>query len=220
MGPGSNEGAAARLDIGPLRRATQNPRLRKWKHRWDVVLWKRRGKRAPVPHLVKQAIVREHAKQFELRTLVETGTYLGDMVWATIDIFDEIYSIELDEFLFRRAQAQFSNFDHVRILQGESVGALPEVLTRITRPCLFWLDAHYSGGVTARGTTETPIMEELECILGAPSMNHVMLIDDARCFVGANGYPTMEQVKELVARKRPGWLFESADDIIRVHPPR
>jgi hypothetical protein len=47
----------------------------------------------------------------------------------------------------------------------------------------------------------------------------VVLIDDARLFVGAGGYPRLERVRELVDELRPGWHFDVADDIVRAHVP-
>lgn len=46
---------------------------------------------------------------------------------------------------------------------------------------------------------------------------HIILIDDARCFVGKNGYPTIEQVKEYIIERRADWIFDVKDDIIRTH---
>jgi hypothetical protein len=84
---------------------------------------------------------------------------------------------------------------------------------------LFWLDGHYSGGITARSAAETPILQELQCVLRHRVRTHVILIDDARCFTGANGYPTIAALRELLAGAYPSWLFTVGDDIIRMHPP-
>src|SRR5262249_2110956 len=91
----------------------------------------------------------------------------------------------------------------------------------ITEPCLFWLDAHYSGShfgcQTARGPRDTPIIQELEHILTHPIMSHVVLIDDARLFNGHNDYPTATELRDFIASRRPDWGVEIKDDIIRVH---
>ena len=44
------------------------------------------------------------------------------------------------------------------ILQGDSTDVLPEVVEKMDEPTLFWLDGHYSGGITASGEQETPIV--------------------------------------------------------------
>ena len=168
------------------------------------------------PHILKQRIVKEYAASYSVRTLVETGTYLGDMVAATRRKFTRIVSIELDETLWKTAKEKFANYEHISILHGDSSRLLPGIVESIPDPCLFWLDAHYSGGTTARGETETPIMKELQIVLDRKIAGDVILVDDARLFVGKDDYPTIEQVRNLVAEKRPDMSFESKDDIIRI----
>lgn len=38
---------------------------------------------------------------------IETGTYLGDMVWAMKDVFKQIYSIKLSDDLYKKAVKKF-----------------------------------------------------------------------------------------------------------------
>ena len=42
--------------------------------------WKKSGCPIPAPHIVKQITIQEHQKKYGYSILVETGTYLGDMV--------------------------------------------------------------------------------------------------------------------------------------------
>lgn len=62
------------------------------------------GKPIPPPHLIKQETVKEYAHKFSIDILIETGTYLGDMVFAMKDVFSQIYSIELDSDLCMKAK--------------------------------------------------------------------------------------------------------------------
>jgi len=94
---------------------------------------------------------------------------------------------------------------------------LPEILSSLKKPCLFWLDAHYSADSTIKGDVETPIAEELKAILHHSVQNHVILIDDARRFIGKNDYPTIKWLKDYVLKYRPDWSFEIENDIIRIH---
>ena len=180
--------------------------------------WERQGKPLPPPHLVKQRTVKQYGKAFGLHTLIETGTYTGAMVFAMRDDFDKIYTVELDENLFKAAQKGFSKFAHVEPVQGDSGEVLPQIMAGVSEPCLFWLDGHYSGEGTAKGRFDTPIVRELHCILSHPVAGHVILIDDAHCFVGENDYPTIEELRQLAVGKRPKWHFEVRDNIIRIHP--
>jgi len=79
------------------------------------------------------------------------------------------------------------------------------------------LDGHYSGGITAKGILETPVKAELSHIFSDRIPDHVALIDDARIFTGYGDYPSIEQLRGLLAQIRPGLSLSSADDVIRVH---
>jgi hypothetical protein len=191
------------------------------RHQKELIAWIERFRPIPPPHLVKQSVVKEYAKRFSLETLVETGTYLGFMVRSTKDTFKRIYSIELEETLYRRAKNKFSKYDHITILQGDSGEVLSRLLATLREPCLFWLDAHHSSGATfqtGKGDVLTPILSELGHIFAHPkAQGHVILIDDAREFTGENDYPTISQLRELVSGVMPGFTLEVQDDIIRVH---
>jgi len=152
------------------------------------------------------------------RILIETGTYLGDMVYAMRKSFSKILSFELDQSLYEQARRRFAADRHIEIIHGDSGQLLPQYLTNINERCLFWLDGHYSGGITARGELDTPIKRELEHIFAHAISDHVILIDDARCFTGQNDYPTLDELRELVSERTQGWQFSVEDDVVRIHP--
>ena len=176
------------------------------------------GKAAPPPHLLKQVVLRETAQRYGLRILVETGTYRGDMLEAMKRYFERLYSIELSPELHAEAKRRFKPDRNIQLIQGDSGRELARVLQWIDRPALFWLDGHYSAGVTARGDKDTPVYEELGCILRAPDLGHVVIIDDARCFGKDPGYPTIDEVKEFVLSRRPGVRISVENDSIRITP--
>jgi len=179
--------------------------------------WIEGGRPAPAPSIQTQRVAKEYAIKFSTKILVETGTFRGDMVNAQKDIFSRIYSVELDERLAKKAQKRFSGFEHIKILHGNSADILPGIIRQASEPYLFWLDAHFSGGITARGNVDTPIIQELRCILDGRTADDVILIDDARHFVGLNDYPTIQELRDFILKKRPDWIFEIKDDIIRAH---
>ena len=175
--------------------------------------WEKQGRPSPPPHIIKEELIRDFAKSFNTPILIETGTYLGDMVHAMRKSFTRIISFELDPTLAAQAQQRFANDNHIEIMQGDSGKLLGDYLKKINDPCLFWLDGHYSGGITAKGSLETPIKNELTAILSHPVDGHVILIDDARCFTGENDYPTLDELKTFVA----GRSFSVEHDVIRIH---
>ena len=120
--------------------------------------------------------------QFLNPTLVETGTFLGDGTQAALDAgFKHVFSIELYPDLHARALRRFANESRVTLLGGASVERLPEVLSLLSEPATFWLDAHYCGGPTA-GAWACPLLHELDLIARHPIKTHTILIDDRHLF--------------------------------------
>jgi len=186
-------------------------------HKEQLAEWERNGKPLPPPHIVKQMAIEEYLRKFHTEILVETGTYLGDMVEAQRDHFKKIYSIELSKKLFNRAQKRFKKNLHIKILHGDSGIVLNKLMNEIDKPALFWLDGHYSEGITAKGEKECPVPEELKAILKS-SLPHIILIDDAQLFNGTHDYPTVEQIEEIIRSNNRKYLVEIKDDIIRLTP--
>ena len=180
--------------------------------------WERNGKPAPPPHVVKQQNLRRIARQYGLKTLVETGTYYGDMIDALKRDFEKIYSIELSDELHRQAVRRFARQANVELIHGDSGRVLQDLIERIKTPCLFWLDGHYSAGVTARGEKDTPIVEELSQIFSSSDIGHVIVVDDARCFGVEPGYPTDKELREFVKARRPNTRVAVVDDAIQIIP--
>lgn len=177
--------------------------------------WEKNGRPAPPPHAVKSRAIEEYRVKYQTKILIETGTYLGDMVEICRHTFEKVYSVELSEKLYKKAQRRFNTIPNVELHCGDSAVKLPEILNTISQPCLFWLDGHYSGGVTAKGNLECPVREELAAILKHAS-SHVILIDDARLFNGTQDYPTINEIKEILTSMHKTCHVEVKDDIIRI----
>ena len=185
--------------------------------RKKVFLWKLKGRPVPAPHAVKQMINKYYAEKFQPLVFIETGTYKGEMIESVLNYFPRIISIELDPKLAQRAKDKFSSVSHVTILQGDSGELLPKVLTTIEEPCLFWLDAHYSGGITGKADSETPIIKEVKAILDHSCLDHIILIDDAREFTGNKDYPTLEELRQTIQSRQKNWRMSVKSDVIRIH---
>ncbi len=155
----------------------------------------------------------EYGKKFNMNCLIETGTQFGHTVEAVKNNFNSIYSIELGEDLAKKAQERFKDSSYIKIIQGDSGEILPQLLGSISEDrILFWLDAHYSMGVTAMGRGGlTPIVNEIKNIFKS-SKEFVILIDDARdfswynvVFRGRKDYPTIRVLKKLVKEINPSY---------------
>lgn len=184
-------------------------------HKIQLREWENAGKPVPPPHIVKQQVIIEFQKKYQCETLVETGTYLGEMIDAQLNNFNRIYSIELGEDLWKAAVKKFEKYPYIDILQGDSGTVLKSIVPKLNTPAIFWLDGHYSEGVTAKGEKECPIYEELQAIFTS-KINHVLLIDDARCFNGIGDYPSIKDLSAFVLSNRPDSKIEVKDDVIRV----
>lgn len=167
-------------------------------------------------HADKQALILDLAARHGIGTLVETGTYLGDMVAAMLGRFDQIISIELSEELHRRAIERFAGEDSVILLQGDSGEKIADAIVMLDGPTIFWLDGHYSGGITASADLVTPIMKELETIFALGNAGHVVIIDDARLFGRDPGYPTVAAVRTHVAQHAPWAELSMRNDALIV----
>ena len=146
--------------------------------------WEKKGRPAPSPHILKQKVIAEYQYKHRCSHLIETGTYLGDMVEAQKKRFKKIISIEIGHDLAEKEKERFKNDTNIRIIQGDSGKVLSDILKDIREQAIFWLDGHYSAGITSKGEKDCPIFEELNAILENQKYNHVLLIDDARCFNG------------------------------------
>ena len=177
-------------------------------------VWKKQGRSGPPPHIVKQLVLREYQRKYFINILIESGTYLGDMVKAQRRHFDRIISIELGKDLYERAKRRFRRYPHITILPGDSGEVLKSILPGITERAIFWLDGHFSAGMTAEGEKECPILEELEAIL-THNHDHILLIDDARCFKGVGDYPKLEDIEKFIRSKNSKYCITVKDDIIR-----
>lgn len=184
----------------------------------DWQLWVKKTPSLPLPHLMKQDILKSYAIEYKLSILVETGTYKGEMVDALYDYFKEIYSIELSETYSKRARMYFQWRKKVKIIQGDSGNVIEGLIHEIKQPALFWLDGHYSADDTAKGEKSTPVLKELKHILSAEDLHHIILVDDARAFGKAEDYPSLDELKDFVLTLRKNVEIINKDDIIRILP--
>jgi hypothetical protein len=112
-------------------------------------------------------------------TYIETGTYMGKGVAQVLNQYKQIHTIELAEKWFKHNKEKWSQYTHVHVHHGDSKKLLPTLLKSIDEPVTIFLDAHYSGGTTAFGEEETPLLEELD-LLKSRKHDDVILIDDCR----------------------------------------
>src|SRR4051812_33912522 len=104
-------------------------------------------------------------KRYANPVFIETGTYLGDGIKQALAAgFPVVRSVELSDKLFEENVRRFANRANVRIFHGSSEGELAKMIADIKEPITFWLDAHYSAGITAKGDENSPVLKELRII--------------------------------------------------------
>jgi hypothetical protein len=164
----------------------------------------------------KREEIRKWQRMTGYRLFVETGTFLGETTLALAGVFDRCWTVEIDRALYEPAAARFGGHANITALHGDSQALMPEILKQVDAPAIFWLDGHYSRANTGRGATDTPIVSELTRIFEHPIREHVILIDDARDFLGVNGYPTIKALHRFV-RDRSPYRMRISNDIIRLY---
>lgn len=165
------------------------------------------------------------------KCLIETGTYLGDTVSSMLGVFEEVISIELSDELFKKASERFSGNNRVRLFHGNSADGLHEAaLFACEKNPVIWLDAHWSGGNTARADTNTPVIAELKAIELAVDNNSIIVIDDIRYFIDiphgfdvheANyGYPKLVEIVEIINEMWPTRRCILNGDLMFIFPEK
>jgi hypothetical protein len=174
--------------------------------------WAEREFAVPSPHFVKQKVLLRNGLRDA--TWVETGTYMGDTTNALSQVAKMVYSIEPEPTLFSKAEQRFSNTSNVKIINGLSEDVLPRLLPTLNGDVCFWLDGHYSAGITFKGPQETPIVEELSAIEKnlARMSKFVVMIDDVRCFDPRkpefSAYPPVDFLVDWARKHNLSWHIE------------
>ena len=139
---------------------------------------------------------------------IETGTHDGQGVLSALRYgYKDIHSVEIQERLFEQTAGlflsglTFMNYKELEIetyaskdffsmalgddtrislYRGDSVELLPMILQRIKSKSTFWLDAHYSGGLTGHSKVsgKMPLFEEVEALKQHDIRDHTIMIDD------------------------------------------
>ncbi|MFI5071953.1 MAG: hypothetical protein ACHP8A_13780 [Terriglobales bacterium] len=128
--------------------------------------------------------------------IIETGTYLGGTSRKFAKLGYEVHTIEVSQKLSDAAFPML-NAIGVNCYCGDSGVLLPQIMQKIFASgrdkANFWLDGHWSGGITSRAEDyETPIVSELNSIAAfLPQFGSVVIaIDDIRYFGNDPSYPS------------------------------
>jgi hypothetical protein len=181
----------------------------------NFVSWHSGGFKSPAPNFVKWEVLTRWGSD---AIWIETGTYLGETTDYLSKVSQRVISIEPSIKLVEMAKVKFKKHPNVSIVQGTSQEALNETLPRLTnfekRDINFWLDGHYSEGITFLGEIECPVLQELDII--QKHLNSgcrlTILIDDVRMFSPTgqtrNGYPSLTYLSNWADNNCFFWTIE------------
>ena len=168
-----------------------------------------------------EGLVRLLRNAYALSDFIETGTYHGATAAWVADFFERVISIELALALHEAASQRFSHKANIDFRLGDTEDVLARLVPGLTKPALFWLDAHWSGGETAGEVHECPLLGEIAAIERSP-VEHFFLIDDARFFTSppppphrAEEWPDLAAITKALSAK-PRHITVFRDVIVAV----
>lgn len=165
---------------------------------------------------------------FRVSTFIETGTFEGGTTERACKIFRTVHTIELSSDFYKINKEKFETNKNVFLYQGDSGKLLPSIINKINEKAVFWLDGHYSAGSTAKGETNTPILEELAAIKQSGLKESVILIDDIRMFdqfaknvraTCLEGYPSLQTIIDKINEININYRFLVLGDILLAYIP-
>ena len=139
---------------------------------------------------------------------------MGDTTNVLSKVAKMVFSIEPEPELFSKAEQRFSNASNVKIIKGLSEDVFPQLLPTISGDICFWLDGHYSAGITFKGPQDTPVIDELTAIgENITTMSKiVVMVDDVRCFDPKNSefsaYPSVDFLVDWARKHNLTWHIE------------
>lgn len=114
-----------------------------------------------------------------IHVAVETGTYFGQGAINLSSYFETVHTIELSKKWYDESLRTLKDFKNIYCHLGDSATILDKLNSRLNFPVAFYLDAHYSGGTTAFGIDEVPLLRELQ-IINKRKLKDLIIIDDYR----------------------------------------
>lgn len=119
----------------------------------------------------------------EIKNFVETGTYKADSTILAANNYENVYTIEVFEPLYKESKERVSNLgiNNITLLLGDSLQQLHNVMPNVTDGAIFFIDAHRSGTDSGwNNNIRVPLVEELDIILSYNLGPSVFIFDDLR----------------------------------------
>jgi len=134
--------------------------------------------------LNKDKKVKKLFKDYKFNNFIETGTHTGTTAFEMSKYFKRVDTIEIAKNLFDHCKSikEQKQLTNVNLHLGDSSILLEKILKNLKGESIFFLDGHYSHGITGRGNKDVPLLEELKTINSNYYYSSIIIIDDARLF--------------------------------------
>jgi len=163
-------------------------------------------------------------ERYKLMDFIETGTYHGSTcVWAA-SCFDNVTTVEYCRELYDATIARHGNIQNINFIFGDSRSVLRTIVPNLTRPAVFWLDSHWSGGETYGENDQCPLIGEIHLIQKS-KYAHFIFIDDARLFMSPpprphriEQWPSIDEVIEALKSSSHKYYIVIVEDVLVAVP--
>jgi hypothetical protein len=156
--------------------------------------------------------------QHNIDTFIETGFGNGDGLSNILSInFKEIFSIEIMQCQIDTFGSKFKNDNRVKLLCGNTIDVLQNILPKIENNICFWLDAHFPGAdnpsplhgqhdAEKNDDIRLPLERELEIIKNLrKEYKDIILIDDIKLYMNdgefANWVPNIKPRQKFSSKE-------------------
>lgn len=110
-------------------------------------------------------------RDYQIDTVIETGTFLGATTAGFSLLFNEVHTIEIIPDTYNAAKFNLAKFENIKCYQGSSPIVLREILPTLKgKRILFYLDAHWE--------SYWPLLDEILEIAKTHENNCIIVIDD------------------------------------------
>lgn len=159
-----------------------------------------------------------------INNFVETGTYKGGTSFWAAQHFAKIFTIEIDPEISKSTASHADCPRNIDFFVGNSKDVLPSIVPLLVGRSLFWLDGHWCNVSEIGKEEECPILDEINAI--GSLKDAVILIDDARCFLGPlppphdeTQWPRIDTIFQCLQQNFPDHRVTIVDDVIFCIPP-
>ena len=115
------------------------------------------------------------------KVFIEAGTYHGGTATWAASHFEQVVTIENSQSFYEKTSELYKDIGNIHFIFGDTRNHFKEIVPTLQQPAIIWLDSHWCGGESYGESDQCPLLEELR-IINSSSIEHAILIDDARLF--------------------------------------